>query len=71
MKQRKKGLVRLSATLFSFTLLLALLVSPLSASEVKKVHFIIPGGAGGGWDGTARGVGKALLDSKLLEQASF
>ena len=71
MEQRKKGLIRLSATLFSFTLLLALLVSPLSASEVKKVHFIIPGGAGGGWDGTARGVGKALLDSKLLEQASF
>jgi len=71
MKQRKKGLIRLSATLFSFVMLLALLVSPLSASEVKKIHFIIPGGAGGGWDGTARGVGKALLDSKLLNQASF
>ncbi len=38
---------------------------------VKELHFLIPGGAGGGWDGTARGVGKALLDSKLLEQASF
>ncbi len=71
MKQKKNGLIRLSATLFSFTLLLTLLVSPLSASEVKKIHFLIPGGAGGGWDGTARGVGKALLDSKLLEQASF
>ena len=39
--------------------------------QVEKVHFIIPGGAGGGWDGTARGVGKALLGSKLIEEASF
>ena len=52
-------------------MLLALMVSPLSASEIKKIHFLIPGGAGGGWDGTARGVGKALLDSKLIEKASF
>jgi len=27
----------------------------LSAVEIKKIHFLIPGGAGGGWDGTARG----------------
>jgi putative tricarboxylic transport membrane protein len=32
---------------------------------------LIPGGAGGGWDGTARGVGKALVDSGLLENASY
>jgi len=42
-----------------------------AATEVEELHFLIPGGAGGGWDGTARGVGKALLDSGLLEQASF
>ena len=42
-----------------------------SENAVKELHFLIPGGAGGGWDGTARGVGKALLDSKLVEQASF
>ena len=24
---------------------------------VDSVHFLIPGGAGGGWDGTARGTG--------------
>ena len=71
MKQGRNKFVRFGATLFSFTLLMALLVSPVSASEVKEIHFLIPGGAGGGWDGTARGVGKALLDSKLLEQASF
>ncbi len=42
-----------------------------AAAEVEELHFLIPGGAGGGWDGTARGVGKALLDSGLLGQASF
>ncbi len=57
--------------LFSLALAVTLLVSPLSATEVKKIHFLIPGGAGGGWDGTARGVGKALLDAGLIEQASF
>lgn len=42
-----------------------------SQDSVEELHFLIPGGAGGGWDGTARGVGKALLDAGLLEQASF
>ena len=46
-------------------------VGKASAAEVEEIHFLIPGGAGGGWDGTARGVGKALLDAKLLGQASF
>ncbi|MCK5825402.1 MAG: tripartite tricarboxylate transporter substrate binding protein [Desulfuromusa sp.] len=51
---------------------LALPVSTsLASGDVKEIHFIIPGGAGGGWDGTARGVGKALLDSGLLKQTSF
>jgi putative tricarboxylic transport membrane protein len=43
----------------------------LAAAEVKEIHFLIPGGAGGGWDGTARGVGKALRDAGLIEEASF
>lgn len=38
---------------------------------VDSVHFLIPGGAGGGWDGTARGTGEALTNSGLLGQASF
>ena len=42
-----------------------------AAAAVEKIHFIVPGGAGGGWDGTARGVGKALLDAKLIEKSSF
>jgi putative tricarboxylic transport membrane protein len=52
-------------------LMLGLLAAPGLATEVQEIHFLIPGGAGGGWDGTARGVGKALLDAKLIEQASF
>ena len=27
---------------------------------LDEIHFIVPGGAGGGWDGTARGTGEAL-----------
>lgn len=42
-----------------------------AAADVKEIHFIIPGGAGGGWDGTARGVGKALRDAGLIEEASY
>lgn len=38
---------------------------------VEEVHFLIPGGAGGGWDGTARGTGEALTKSGLVGQASY
>ncbi len=41
------------------------------AQAMDKVHFLIPGGAGGGWDGTARGTGEALTKSGLLESASY
>jgi len=37
----------------------------------EKIHFLIPGGAGGGWDGTARGTGEALTSSGLLNTASY
>jgi putative tricarboxylic transport membrane protein len=55
------------------SLLMAVVVAgPASAEFVpQEVHFLIPGGAGGGWDGTARGVGKALVDSGILKHASF
>ncbi|MDD9154714.1 tripartite tricarboxylate transporter substrate binding protein [Aliivibrio sp. S4TY2] len=41
------------------------------AAELEKIHFIIPGGAGGGWDMTARGTGDVLLKSDIIEQASY
>ena len=37
-----------------------LLFSSTSSFAVEKLHFLIGGGAGGGWDGTARGTGEAL-----------
>ena len=53
--------------------LLAAATATLAVSGVAKaqpmmeaVHFLIPGGAGGGWDGTARGTGDALVAAGLL-----
>lgn len=59
--------------LFVAMILLALAPAAPAGAEFtpEKVHFLIPGGAGGGWDGTARGVGKALVDSGILKHASF
>ncbi|MCZ4280229.1 tripartite tricarboxylate transporter substrate-binding protein [Kiloniella laminariae] len=61
----------LSAAAAVISLGAALPVSTLSAAEVEQIHFLIPGGAGGGWDGTARGVGEALTKSGLLGSASY
>ena len=36
-----------------------------------SIHFLIPGGAGGGWDGTARGTGEALMGAGLVGTASY
>ena len=38
---------------------------------VDSIHFLIPGGAGGGWDGTARGTGAALTNAGLVGTASY
>jgi putative tricarboxylic transport membrane protein len=38
---------------------------------LESVHFLIPGGAGGGWDGTARGTGEALMGAGLVGTASY
>ncbi|MFK7893623.1 MAG: tripartite tricarboxylate transporter substrate binding protein [Granulosicoccus sp.] len=38
---------------------------------VDSIHFLIPGGAGGGWDGTARGTGEALTNAGLIGNASY
>ncbi|QFU09705.1 Tripartite tricarboxylate transporter family receptor [Rhodobacteraceae bacterium THAF1] len=42
-----------------------------SEQVMEDLHFIIPGGAGGGWDGTARGTGEALTNSGLVGSASY
>jgi putative tricarboxylic transport membrane protein len=41
----------------------ALAAQPVAAADLESIHFLIPGGAGGGWDGTARGTGEALTKS--------
>ncbi len=38
---------------------------------LESIHFLIPGGAGGGWDGTARGTGEALTAAGLVGKASY
>ncbi len=50
-------------------ILLALAAVPAAALE--SLHLLIPGGAGGGWDITARAAGRALMASGLVPQVSF
>jgi len=38
---------------------------------IESIHVLIPGGAGGGWDGTARGTGEALTKAGLVGTASY
>lgn len=38
---------------------------------MDSVHFLIPGGAGGGWDGTARGTGEALMNAGLVGNSTY
>jgi putative tricarboxylic transport membrane protein len=52
-------------------LTLGAMTTPAVAAEMDSVHFLIPGGAGGGWDGTARGTGEALTKAELLDSASY
>jgi putative tricarboxylic transport membrane protein len=51
------------------------LAGPVAAQDagamVEELHFLVPGGAGGGWDGTARGTGEALTESGLLGDATY
>lgn len=48
-----------------------MLVTMSAAAPAQDVHFLVPGGAGGGWDSTARGAGMVLMDSGLIDRASF
>ena len=65
-------MLKLFKRLFATLSVLAIAISaPSSSFAVDKLHFIIPGGAGGGWDGTARGTGEALTKSGILKSASF
>ena len=63
-----KNLVKVIAIVIASV---ALSTGSLTAVEIDKIHFLIPGGAGGGWDGTARGTGEALTKAGLIGSATF
>ncbi|GAM60530.1 tricarboxylate transport protein tctC [Vibrio ishigakensis] len=52
-------------------LLTAVFSFSATAADIDKIHFLIPGGAGGGWDMTARGTGDVLVKEDLVEKVSF
>ena len=54
-----------------FSAILILSATTTSSIAIDKLHFVIGGGAGGGWDGTARGTGEALTKAGFLKSASF
>jgi putative tricarboxylic transport membrane protein len=62
---------------FSIVFLAAVVYSSQGFAELdperamQKVHFLIPAGPGGGWDGTARGLGEAMIKSDLVSDVSF
>jgi len=64
-----KNLKKIVSVLFSAILLFSATTTSSVAHE--KLHFVIGGGAGGGWDGTARGTGEALTKAGMLKSASF
>ncbi len=56
------------------SVLAAIMASALSVSaqaKVDSIHFLVPGGAGGGWDSTARGTGEVLKKSDLVDTISY
>lgn len=63
--------MKFSLKKFLITGILFSLTSLGQAADIDKVHFLIPGGAGGGWDGTARGTGEALTEAGLVGTASY
>lgn len=62
---------RLLGLAFAGSLGMTIAITPAYSAEINSIHFLIPGGAGGGWDGTARGTGEALTKSGLVETASY
>jgi putative tricarboxylic transport membrane protein len=68
----KKITVRTGSFICTLLLMALMIAGPAGAASIpEEVHFLIPGGAGGGWDGTARGVGKALMDAGIIKNASY
>lgn len=54
-----------------FCLLLVTIPLSLYAETLSRIHFLIPAGPGGGWDGTARGIGEALIKAGISDNVSY
>lgn len=67
-------LTRRSVMAAAIGLTVAIAAGSAQAGEMQQldsIHFLVPGGAGGGWDGTARGTGEVLTKSGLIGKASY
>lgn len=66
-------LKNLKKALIATTVASAMLSTAAMSSDqvLDSIHFLVPGGAGGGWDGTARGTGEALTAAGLVGSASY
>lgn len=65
-------LKKLIAALATTTILLSASLAYAGSHQViDEIKFLIPGGPGGGWDGTARGTGEALTKSGIIGSATF
>ncbi len=58
-------------SLLVFSLMIASIQQATAAELMERVHFMIPAGPGGGWDGTARGVGLALSEANLSGDITY
>jgi putative tricarboxylic transport membrane protein len=61
----------MTAALAATAIMLGAATTIAGAQTVDEIKFLIPGGAGGGWDGTARGTGEALTKSGIVGSASY
>ena len=64
-------LPRVLSACLSFALAGSVFGSETSETSVARLHFLIPAGAGGGWDGTARAVGRVLKETGIVDRVSF
>jgi len=69
-KSRRRHILAITLSIIGFSLGAGTMTAG-AGEKVESVHFLIPGGAGGGWDGTARGTGEALTKSGLVGKASY
>ncbi len=44
---------------------------PLSARAATNLKMMLPANPGGGWDGTGRALGKAMIDAKLVDTVQY